>query len=142
MALAFALAAACGGAPTAPATTPTIAGTVTTSAPTFAPLAGVTLTVVDGPAAGKAITTNSNGEFALSTSQAPLTLRASLEGYESHSLTVDPASPQALRFALRPLPAEISMQLTPEMGASCSEPCRRVYALPIHNDGKVSAWIT
>lgn len=140
LAITFSVAAACSGTPTVPVvTTTTITGTVTTSAPTFAPLAGVTLTVVDGAAAGKSITTTGNGEFAFSTVKGPLTVQASKDGYEGQTLTVDVASPQSLRFALKPVPAQVSATFTPEMGVACSDRCR-LYALPIHNDGKVSAW--
>lgn len=141
--LSLSVAVACSGTPTVPVvTTTTITGTVTTSAPTFTPLAGVTLTVVDGPAAGKSITTTGNGEFAFSIVKGPLTVRADKDGYDDQALTVDAAGPQTLRFTLKPQPAEIGAVLTPEMGAPCPDPCRRVYALPIHNDGTVSGAIT
>ena len=143
LALAFSVTVACSGTPTVPvATTTPITGTVTASAPTFAPLAGVTLTIVDGPASGKSITTTENGAFAFSTVKGPLTLQTSKDGYEGQTLTVDAVGPQTLRFTLKPLPAEIGAVLTPEMGAPCSDPCVRVYALSIHNDGTVSAAIT
>jgi hypothetical protein len=100
------------------------------------------MTVVDGPAAGKSTTTTENGEFAFSTVKGLLTVQASKDGYEAQTLTVDVAGPQTLRFTLKPLPREVGETLTPAMGAACSEPCRRVYALPIHNDGTMSASLT
>jgi hypothetical protein len=143
LALMLSVAVACSEAPTVPAaTTTTITGTVTTSAPTFAPLAGVTLTVLDGPAAGKSITTTENGGFAFSIVKGPFTVIADKDGYDDQELTIDVAGPQTLRFTLKPQPAEIGAVLTPAMGAPCPDPCRRVYALPIHNNGTVSAFIT
>lgn len=141
LALTFSVAVACSGTPTVPVvTTTTIIGTVTTSAPTFAPLAGVTLTVVDGPAAGTSITTTENGEFAFSTVKGPLTVQASKDGYEGQTLTVDQTSPQSLRFTLKPVLAQVTETFTTEMGVACSDDARcRLFALPIHNDGKVSA---
>lgn len=143
LALTLSMAVACSGTPTVPvATTTTITGTVTTSAPTFAPLSGVTLAVLDGPAAGKSITTTENGNFAFSVVKGPLTVLADKDGYDDQTLTVDVAGPQTLRFTLKPQPAEIGAVLTPEMGVPCPDPCRRVYALPIHNAGTVSGVIT
>lgn len=141
LALGLSVAVACSGTPTAPVvTTTTITGTVITSAPTFAPLSGVTLTVLDGPAAGKSTTTTENGAFAFSTAKGTFTVLADKDGYDDQTLTVDAAGPQTLRFTLKPQLAQVSETFTPEMGVACPgfAGCR-LYALPIHNDGEVSA---
>lgn len=145
LAFGLSVAVACSGTPTVPVvtttTTTTITGTVTTSAPTLAPLGGVTLTVLDGPAAGKSITTTENGAFAFSTAKGPFTVLADKDGYDDQTLTVDASGPQTLRFTLKPIPREVEEILTPEMGVACSEPCRRAFAIPVHNDGKIFASI-
>jgi hypothetical protein len=116
---------------------------VTASAPSHTPLAGVTVTVVDGPTAGQSTTTDHNGQFALTAVKGPISLLASRAGYESETMTADLTGALSVRFTLKPLPVVLQLRLTPEMGATgpCDQPCR-LYTLDVHNDGMIAATVT
>jgi hypothetical protein len=145
LALAVLVTAACGAPPTAPRepTTFALSGTVTASAPSHTPLAGVTVTVVDGPTAGQSTTTDHNGRFALTAVKGPISLLASRDRYESATMTADLTGAESVRFTLKPLPVVLQLRLTPEMGATgpCDQPCR-VYTFDVHNDGAIAASVT
>jgi hypothetical protein len=66
----------------------------------FYGLAGVTVTILDGPSAGQAVTTDEYGYFRMSTHDYPVTLRAEKAGYVTAEKPAGP--PHLWQMMLRP----------------------------------------
>src|SRR5205085_173664 len=92
--------------PTPTPSTFTLAGTVTESAPTTSTaIAGATVTIADGPNAGRTAVTDGGGNFSFSALQvAGFTVTATAAGYTPLSIGVSLTSNQTIRFALPPTP--------------------------------------
>ena len=73
----------------------------------FQGLAGVTVTILDGPSAGQAVTTDDYGYFRMSTHDYPVTLRAEKAGYVTAEKPAEP--PYLWQMMLRP-DASVSLE--------------------------------
>lgn len=82
-------------------------GSIFTSEGTSSPVGGATLSIIDGPDAGKAATTDALGNYTFSgLQQSGFTVSASAAGYVSQSRGVTLTSNQTLNFTLtKPAPA-------------------------------------
>jgi carboxypeptidase family protein len=129
----------------------TLSGRVTESAPTATTgISGATVRIVDGPNAGRSITTDAQGNYSLATLQASgFTAEASASGYQSQARGVTLTSNMSVTFQLRPNPQTITETLTGQVSGgspTCSDgtftkPCR-VHMFNIHNDGALDATLT
>ena len=99
-----ALHAGCGGsgspAPTPTVTTFTITGQVV-NAVNVAPITGANVEILDGPNAGKAATTDSNGRYSIGgVSIAGFTMRARAEGFVDNTQAIRIFGDQAVNFGM------------------------------------------
>ena len=95
--------------PPSPTTTFSLNGRVSRS-DTSAPVAGATVSIVDGPNAGKPTTTDMSGNYSFtSLQQSSFTVNASAANYISQSLGVTLTSNQTLNVLLRPQPMAMTL---------------------------------
>lgn len=77
---------------------------------TSAAVAGASVSIVDGPNAGKSTTTDMSGNYSFTAlQQSGFTVNASAANYISQSLGVTLTSSRTLNFSLRPQPAGITL---------------------------------
>jgi hypothetical protein len=144
--------------PTPPAppvvTTYTLTGQITESVPTTATaIVGATITIGDGPNAGKSATSDTGGRYTISGLQfAGGTATISASNYQSISRGVSLSSSgttTTTNYPLAPNPRTMTETLTGQVSGgdtTCSDgvfqkPCR-IVTFPIHNSGAFSALLT
>jgi len=140
--------------PTPSATTFALTGAVTESAPTTATrITGATITIADGPNAGRTAITDSAGAFLFSgLQQSGFTVNAAAPGYAPTSRSVTLTSNQTIAFGLFPNARSMSETFTGTISggdAACSggdgtyrdKPCK-VITIPVHNAGAIDATLT
>jgi hypothetical protein len=124
-------------------------GVVSKSAPsTSTPIVGARLEVLDGPNAGRAVTTDGNGYYVLSgLRNGSFTLRATHPDHQPADQAVRLSRDTTQNVMLRPTPKQLDEVYTGQISGgdptTCSDgtfikPCRKI-VLPIHNDGALSA---
>jgi len=135
----------------APAATVTLTGRVTESAPT--PLTGIdgaTVSIADGPNAGRTVTTNPYGYYTITDLQAgAFTVAVTADQYVGTSEHVACANNATSDFQLKPVPKTETHVLTGDIAGedgTCSDgvaqrPCR-IITIPIHNAGPVQATLS
>jgi hypothetical protein len=95
------LAGACGGSATSPSQTAFSLSGQVTSALTSSPVAGATVTIVDGPNAGKTATTDGSGNYGFSgLERAGFTVSVSADGFAPQSQGISLTSNQTASFRL------------------------------------------
>lgn len=119
---------------TAPATH-TLTGTVTAASgmaateggahdATAVAVAGATLTIVDGPNANRAATTDGNGYYSMGNLvQSGFTIRCSAPRYNSTSKPCTLTSSQTINFVLTLIPTTTTARNTTSTGCSCNSQC-------------------
>lgn len=166
------LAAACGGgndsptaptpppspapspAPTPPAPTPVttseIYGILRESDPSVGVnIPGGTVLITSGPNAGRTITANSDGYYALTDmTRGTFTMRASANGYEPVEQSVTLANPRQQDLQLRPVLQIIDQVLTGAVsggstrcGSVVTKPCA-TFNIPVHHTGTLEATLS
>src|SRR6476659_973923 len=92
-----------------PTTTFLLSGRVSSSE-NSAPITGATLSIVDGPNAGKSTTTDASGNYSFTAlQQSGFTVNATAADFFSQSGGVTLTSDRTLNFSLRRQPAEITL---------------------------------
>jgi len=112
------------------------------------PVAGARLTVLDGPDAGAATTSDGNGYFVFPALQSgTFTLRTTQPDYQTADRTISLTKPTTITINMAPNPKTLDQTFTGNISGgdatTCSDgiftkPCRRI-SLPIHNAGVISA---
>lgn len=144
-----------GSTPIPPSGTLTLAGTVTETAPTASTrIAGATITVVEGPNAGRSATSDANGTFQLATLQSgTFTIRVRAADYVERSQSVTLTADQTVTIELDPVFEIVTTTTNASLsgGDACGgywdddigpDSCRVHHVVNMHHDGTLTAELT
>jgi hypothetical protein len=155
-------AAACSGHPSAigPSNvrTRTMVGTVTESIPTASTtVSAATITVMNGPDAGRSTTSDANGAFAMMVLPGELTVRVQAPNYQERLVPVSLTTQNRnVKVEIDPVPQMVTMiraneivvsdQTCPDYYAffppTRSDNCKVNYVINVHHDGTLTADLT
>lgn len=129
----------------------TLTGSVREGVPTtFVVIQGATITIQDGPYAGRTTTTDSNGAYQIDGLTGSMNVTAAKSGYNSTTSSVNLSSNQTLNFNLNPPNVTVDETFTGSVdggSAACQDtafstkPCK-VTIIPVHNSGVIDATLT